>query len=143
MADKKRFFASIIACNSVFYEGYVKEVVLPFSDGFSSIQAHHENRIMSIEGGPFSITLVDGTKLLGVMASGVGTMINNRLSVLTSSAEKPEDIDANRAREAKERAEERLRQKQSQVEYEHKGNSFKSYEQIENQFKWSLYLKFI
>ena len=119
MADKKRFFASIIACNSVFYEGYVKEVVLPFSDGFSSIQAHHENRIMLIEGGRLSSTLVDGTKLLGVMASGVGTMINNRLSVLTSSAEKPEDIDANRAREAKERAEERLRQKQSQVEYEH------------------------
>ena len=119
MADKRRFFASIIACNSVFYEGYVKEVVLPFSDGFSSIQAHHENRIMSIEGGPFSVTLVDGTKLQGVMASGVGTMINNRLSVLTSSAERPEDIDASRAKEAKERAEERLRQKQSQVEYEH------------------------
>jgi F-type H+-transporting ATPase subunit epsilon len=45
------------------------------------------------------------------------------LSINTSEgvdfAEKPEDIDAKRAKEAKERAEEQLRQKQSLQEFHH------------------------
>ena len=40
-----------------------------------------------------------------------------RVSVLVNTAERPEDIDVKRAEEAKERAEERLRQKQSIQEY--------------------------
>ncbi len=43
--------------------------------------------------------------------------MNNRASVLVNTAERPEDIDVKRAEEAKERAEEQLRQKQSIQEY--------------------------
>ena len=39
------------------------------------------------------------------------------ITVLADSIEKPEDIDLKRARDAKERAEEQLRQKQSLQEY--------------------------
>ena len=43
-----------------------------------------------------------------IIATGAGfaEMINNRVKVFVHSAERPEDIDINRAREAKERAEE-------------------------------------
>lgn len=44
-------------------------------------------------------------------------MINNRLTILVDTAERPEDIDRKRAEEAKARAEEQLRQKQSMQEY--------------------------
>ena len=44
-------------------------------------------------------------------------MINNRVSILVDTAEHPEEIDVRRAREAKERAREQLRQKQSIQEY--------------------------
>ena len=40
-----------------------------------------------------------------------------RVIVLAATLERPEDIDRNRALAAKQRAEERLRQKQSQYEY--------------------------
>ena len=43
--------------------------------------------------------------------------MNNRASVLVNTAERPEDIDVKRAEEARERAEEQLRQKQSIQEY--------------------------
>ena len=44
-------------------------------------------------------------------------MINNRVTILVDTAEKPEEIDIKRAKEARERAEEQLRQKQSMQEY--------------------------
>ena len=44
-------------------------------------------------------------------------VINNRVSILVDTAEHPEEIDVRRAREAKERAREQLRQKQSIQEY--------------------------
>ena len=43
--------------------------------------------------------------------------MNNRATVIVDTCESPEDIDVRRAKEAKERAEERLRQKQSIQEY--------------------------
>ena len=46
-------------------------------------------------------------------------IINNRVTVLVETAELPEEIDKARALEAKERAEEQLRQKQSMREYHH------------------------
>ena len=45
--------------------------------------------------------------------------VNNRVTLLVETAEHPEEIDIARAREAKERAEEQLRQKQSIQEYYH------------------------
>ena len=44
-------------------------------------------------------------------------MINNRATVIVDTCEYPEEIDLRRAQEAKERAEEQLRQKQSIEEY--------------------------
>ena len=49
--------------------------------------------------------------------AGVAQTANNRVIILVDSAERPEDIDEIRAKEAKERAEEQLRQKQSVYEY--------------------------
>ncbi len=51
------------------------------------------------------------------ISSGFAQIINNRVTVLVLTAERPEDIDLKRAQEAKERAQEQLRQKQSQQEY--------------------------
>ena len=49
--------------------------------------------------------------------NNIAVLHNNRVTLLVETAEKPEEIDVRRAEEAKQRAEERLRQKQSMVEY--------------------------
>ena len=59
----------------------------------------------------------DGTWITGVVGSGFAQVINNRVSVLVDTAEHPDEIDIRRAREAKERAREQLRQEQSIREY--------------------------
>ena len=55
------------------------------------------------------------------IAVGVGfvEIVNNRVTLIVDTAEKPEDIDVRRAQEQKERAEERLRQQQSIQQYYH------------------------
>ena len=61
----------------------------------------------------------DGTKHVLAVSSGFVEMINNRVKLFCLTAESPEEIDIRRAQEAKERAEEQMRQKQSIQEYYH------------------------
>ena len=111
------FSVKVIASNRVFYEGKCRSLVLPELDGEKGILAHHENMIIAIENGVMKIQQEDGEWIEAAVSSGFAQIINNRVLVLVLSAEKPEEIDIRRAQEAKERAEEQLRQKQSQQEY--------------------------
>ena len=54
-----------------------------------------------------------------VVGIGFIEIINNRVTLLVESVERPEEIDIARAQEAKERALEKIRQKQSIQEYYH------------------------
>ena len=59
----------------------------------------------------------DGNEYVFAVSSGFVEMINNRAKLFCLSVESPEEIDIRRAQEAKDRAEEQLRQKQSIQEY--------------------------
>ena len=104
------FFLKIICSDKVFFEGRCQNVILPTPDGQKGVLAHHENMVVAVE-------TKEGEWNTAVVSKGFAEIINNRVSVLVNAAERPEDIDVLRAREAKERAQERLRQKQSIQEY--------------------------
>ncbi len=111
------FMLTVTACDRVFYQGRCLQVVIPLADGGKAIQAHHENMVFAIAVGEIKIQKEDGEWIQGVVGTGFCQMINNRASVLVDTAEYPEEIDIRRAEEAKERAQEQLRQKQSIREY--------------------------
>lgn len=111
------FYLKVIACDRVFFEGKCQQVILPLFDGQQAIQAHHENMVFSVEVGEIEIQKEDGTIVKGVTGTGFAQIINNRAMVIVDTCEYPDEIDVRRAQEAKERAEEQLRQKQSIEEY--------------------------
>lgn len=111
------FSVKVVASNRVFYEGKCRSLILPELDGEKGILAHHENTIIAVENGVMKIQQEDGAWIEAAVSAGFAQIINNRVLVLVLSAEKPEEIDIRRAQEAKERAEEQLRQKQSLQEY--------------------------
>lgn len=113
------FYLKIIASDRIFFEGRCREIVLPVFDGEKAVQAHHENMVIAVSVGGIRITTEDGTKVEGVVGSGFAQIINNRVTLLVDTAEKPEEIDVRRAQEALERAKEQLRQKQSIQEHSH------------------------
>ena len=113
-----KFFVKIISSNRIFYEGFCHCLIVPSVDGEMAIMAHHEETIIAVQNGEMRLQKEEGGEwLYAVLGKGFCMTANNRVTVLADTVERPEEVDANRAKEALERAQERLRQKQSIQEY--------------------------
>lgn len=114
------FYLKIIAANRVFYSGRCRSIIVPEHDGQKEILAHHEDMVIAVNDGEMRFQ-PEGSDNWEYAVVGIGfvEIVNNRVTLLVESAERPEEIDVARAREAKERAEEQMRQKQSIHEYYH------------------------
>ena len=111
------FELKVIAIDKTFFTGRCQQVIVSATDGSIGIMAHHENTVMALVEGPMRIQLEDGTWLEAVTGIGHAQIAYNRVTILVDFAEKPEEIDERRAKEALERAQEAMRQKQSIQEY--------------------------
>lgn len=112
------FKLRVVASNKVFFEGEVQQLVIPVSgDGLKGFLANHENTVAPIEFGEMRITDADGNEKTALVGSGFIEYFDNCANLVCISVEPPEEIDERRAREAKERAEEKLRQRISLREY--------------------------
>ena len=113
------FGLKIIASDKVFYEGRCRKLIIPATDGEKGILAHHENMVIAIAVGIAHMEVTEGEWTDVAVGTGFAEIVNNRVTLLVDTAERPEDIDVRRAREQRERAEEQMRQKQSIQEYYH------------------------
>ena len=111
------FSVEVYACDKVFYRGRGVSLTLPLPDGEATLLPHHEDSIIALIPGVMKLKTEDGEQKIAVISAGMAQMINNRVKIFVHTVERPEEIDENRARAAKERAEEQLRQKQSLAEY--------------------------
>ena len=115
----KTFSLKILASDRVFYDGRCQMVILPAMDGQLGVLANHGDMVVALKMGEMRIQKEDGSWQTALIGKGVMQDINNRMTILVEFAEHPEEIDQKRALEAKHRAEEQLRQKQSIQEYHH------------------------
>ncbi len=113
------FQLKVISSNKVFFDGNAKSLIIPGVDGLKGFLANHENCVFPIDMGEMKIVDENDTVINAFVGSGFLEFLDNSATLVCISAEKPEEIDARRAREARERAEEELRQKVSQLEYHH------------------------
>ena len=112
------FYLKIISCKRIFYEGPCYCLIIPAVDGEKAVMAHHEEMIIAMKEGELRMqTEENGEWIRAVVTNGFCQLANNRGTLLADTIERPEEIDAIRAKEALERAQERLRQKQSIQEY--------------------------
>ena len=113
-----KFYLKVISSNRIFYEGFCTCLIIPSVDGEKAIMAHHEEVIVAVDNGEMRMQKEEGGEWsYAVLGKGFCMVANNRVTVLADTVERPEEVDANRAKEAMERAQERLRQKQSIQEY--------------------------
>ena len=113
------FGLKIIASDKVFYEGRCRNLVIPAPDGEKGILPNHENMVIAIAVGIARMEVEEGKWTEVAVGTGFAEIVNNRVTLLVDTAERPEDIDVRRAEEQRERAEEQMRQKQSTQEYYH------------------------
>ena len=113
-----KFYLKVISSNRIFYEGFCTCLIIPSVDGEKAIMAHHEEVIVAVDNGEMRMQKEEGGEWsYAVLGKGFCMVANNRVTVLADTVERPEEVDANRAKEALESAQERLRQKQSIQEY--------------------------
>ena len=114
------FSLKVIGSDKVFFDGKCGIIIVPALDGEQAIMSHHEDMVIAIDEGEMRFQ-PEGTDNWEYAVVGMGfvEIVNNRVTLLVETAERPEEIDVARAREAKERAEEQMRQKQSIREYYH------------------------
>ena len=112
------FSLKVIATDKVFYDGKCTALIIPALDGEREILAHHENMVIATKEGEVRCRTDENSDWKkAVVGVGFVHIANNRVTMLVDAAERPEDIDAVRAKQAYERAVEQLRQKQSIQEY--------------------------
>ena len=110
------FILNITASSGEFYQGSCESMVLPVKDGVYGVQAGHSPVLVAIHMGMLKFT-VDGETREILVGDGIAEVTPTFVLLLVASAERPEDIDKNRAEAARIRAEERLQHKQSMHEY--------------------------
>ena len=112
------FWLKVIASDHVFYNGNCEALVVPAHDGEVGILPHREAMILAIQEGELKFRVPGEQEYHhAVVGLGIVQVANNRVTVVVDTAERPEDIDEVRAKQALERAKEQLRQKQSIREY--------------------------
>ena len=114
MAEK--FLVEILTPERSFFCDSIESIIFPTDDGRMSIHAGHESIVAMIV--PGEVKLNTGKKrLMCSVAEGFLEVRPDETIMFTQAAEWPDEIDVKRAQRAKERAEERLRQKRSAEEY--------------------------
>ncbi len=111
-----KYTLEIITPERIFFRGEVQSVIIPTSDGYMSIQKMHEPMVASIVVGDMKLQ-VDGEWLQCTTTDGFVEVRPDETIIFSQAVEWPEEIDLRRAQEARERAEEQLRQKKSHQEY--------------------------
>ena len=94
------FQVHILAADHTFYEGPCESLVVPTVDGEAGILAHHCNIIAAVVPGELRCRTPEGEKYRAAVSEGLVKVEGGDVLVLVDSAERPEEIDANRARRA-------------------------------------------
>ena len=111
-----KYTLEIITPERIFFRGEVQSVIIPTSDGYMSIQKMHEPMVASIVVGDMKLQIDDEWKQC-TTTDGFVEVRPDETIIFSQAVEWPEEIDLRRAQEARERAEEQLRQKKSHQEY--------------------------
>lgn len=110
------FYLEIVTPERKFFSDEVEMVILRTPEGEMGILEGHVPMVVAVDIGPVKIKK-NGEWQEAVLTEGFMEVKQDKTIILTDTAEWPSEIDVNRAKAAKQRAEERLQRQISQVEY--------------------------
>jgi len=110
------FQLDIVASDHPFFSGECEMLVFRSADGEHGILPGHETMVCALDSCVLRYK-IDGEWIYAATGMGIVEVTGEKVVVISDTIERPEDIDKHRAEEAKQRAEERLKQRQSMEEY--------------------------
>ena len=115
MADLKKFRLEVISPERIFYSGDVEMLELTTTEGEIGIYADHIPLTTIIAPGVMTITETGSQLKQAAVLEGFMEITQEKVTVLAQSCEGPEEIDTNRAQEARARAERRLKSSDANI----------------------------
>ncbi|MBU3214954.1 F0F1 ATP synthase subunit epsilon [Clostridium estertheticum] len=105
---KNHIKLTMITPEKQFYSGDILSLNTQSDEGVFGILANHVPMISQLKPTVTTFIQVDGKELKAFTSTGVLRVLKGEVEMLCSACEWPEDIDVERANEAKKRAEKRL-----------------------------------
>ena len=105
------FHLRIVTLDGKVFDDQAAQIFLRTIDGDVAIRAGHINYCTGIGMVEAHVTLADGSERFAACIGGMVSMLGGECQVAATTWEWKEEIDEERAKKAKERAEERLNQK--------------------------------
>ncbi len=110
------FYLEVITPERNFFSGEAECVIFKSVDGEMGVLAKHAPTVAAVNIGPLKINS-NGKWIEAVVTDGFAKIMPDKVVIMTDTAEYPDEIDVNRAKAAKQRAEERMQKQLSQLEY--------------------------
>ena len=104
------FLLKIVTPKGKYFEGEVDSLTIKLTSGYRTFLSHHAPLIGALAYAPMHY-VKDGQTHYFAIHGGAISVKDNSVSVIVNGIENKKDIDVNRAKEAKKRAEERLKNK--------------------------------
>lgn len=104
-----KFFLKIVTPDRVFFEDQIDRLIARGVEGDFAVLPNMSPFVTKLDIGLINI-LNDGVKKQASINGGYIDVRDNKVLIVTSSSEWPEEIDENRAKQAMQRAQDRLKQ---------------------------------
>ena len=102
------FPLQVVSMDGLIYEGQVQQIIVRTDQGDVAILARHMNYCTALGMGRARILLEDGTEKEAACIGGMLSVMDGTCRVISTTWEWGENIDLERAKAAKKKAEERL-----------------------------------
>jgi len=113
MAGEKTFSFEILTLQKSFLREEIRFAIAPGLEGLFEILPGHAPYVFALKPGSLQMRMPDGKDQHVAVGAGFLCVQRDRTTVLTRSAERPDEIDRSRAERAKERALQRLANRRS------------------------------
>lgn len=110
------FTLQVVKPERTVFDAEVISVVVPGTDGYFGVMAHHAAMLAEVGTGCVRISLPDGSEEALAVSGGFMRVLRDSATILADSAERAADIDVDRARRAADRARERLQSHDASVD---------------------------
>ncbi len=129
------FKAQILTPEGSLFDDEVTGVRVPGEMGSFEVKTLHANIISSLEVGEILVRKATGDEQRFAVTGGFVEVVDNKLTLLAEAAEPVEEIDVERAKEAKDRAKTRLDEEDPDIDKE---RARKALERAENRLRLSI-----
>jgi F-type H+-transporting ATPase subunit epsilon len=110
------FLLTIVTPEKIFYEEEVSSLIAPGVEGYLGVLTDHAPLITSLVPGKLTVKDLKNTEVVLAISGGFLEVLKNKVVILADAVEFARDIDLERAKKALERAKQKLKSKEKEID---------------------------